>query len=1275
MIGKEILNYRITAFIGKGGMGSVYLAEHKYITTQKVAIKVINKEMLNSFTVGLLKSEAEHLASLNHPNIVHFIDYHVDEEGNVYLVMEYAPGISLDKYVKTVTGLIVEDRIAPIFEPILDAVEYAHSKHLLHRDIKPQNIIIGEDGTPKILDFGISQILHGDDDNNEDDFAAGTPSYMSPEQVRNERLDERSDVYSLGVMLHQLLTGVAPYDTTTLSEQEIEQLIVSEPLPPMRSYYKYISDRIQKVVDKATAKDKEKRYRSCADFKRAFHNAIFPPKIPMWAKIAIGVAATVIVAVAGYIWDYNRVKVEYYGGYTEVYGVPQGFDKLSKGDMEHRYRTYKFTYTKHRLIEMAIVNCKGNLEDPNSESINQFTLQRYFYDGNGKVDYVKICDRNEKVLYVMDYNPELTTATFKYNDSIGTERNLSGSAVDLAGINTAWDEGKSRISRYIYTRDSEGRVTKVEYAAFQNQRVCDRDGIWGLGYVYDEKGHVSEIHYLGYDGNIKGLKNGLAIRVSVYDGDRVVEERYLTSERKGAGEGEAGVPVCRYTLDKYGNIVRQEHFTLDGKPMNTKNDHIARYDAEIENGFRTKLTFYDVEGKPMTCNYNFAGLKFKYNEYGYVSEHFGIDESGNRCNTAQGYSGIKYITDPKGNNLEITYCDENGNPTFYPEEGYSTMKMEYDNRGNTTSYSYFDAEGKPIINKNGFARIAIEYDKYDRLSKREYFDAEGKHYGGENGIEYEKFEYDLAGNLTKVSYFDSTGKDLKVCNEGNCGWTAKYNEFGLETERVFFGKNGSPVRVTSGYASYQMKYDERGNNTSLRYYDESGSICYGYYNGVKCCGFNAKYDERGNMVFYSVVGTDGNLLTGYLSAKYKYDDNDNETEISYWNGNSKGLNSWNIHRISRTFNDRNQVTEEKYYGKTDDLVINTNIGAAIKRSKYDNSGNETETTFYNTNNNPTNGKDGYYKLVQEYDVMNRCTRELYYLASGSLVSASSLPPEVKYQYDKWGNVSEIAYCDGNGKPITHPISKCAYIRYKYDGGNMLESACFDVNNNPVINAYNYHKEVHTYNKRHQLSVMAVYDTAGKPIDCAAGFQKVVIYFDRENRMAYRRYFSASGRTVATEKNNGGNWELYSGSIPSDCTADDSAPDTTTVDGTPSATTPEPEKPKKEETKPSNSGTTSSSSSSSSVSSSAVASIKSQLPKHISTEGGTVRMTAISVKGNTVSVVFRTPNSMYDTSDNELNDIKAKVRAELRSIKSRTGASKVVGNILDSKDRSITTVTI
>ena len=111
MIGKEILNYKIVSLIGSGGMGSVYLAEHKYIATQKAAIKVIKGDMVNDFTRASLKAEAQHLSSLNHQNIVRFLDYHIDDTGNIYLIMEYAEGMSLDKYIKKVTGLIVEEKI------------------------------------------------------------------------------------------------------------------------------------------------------------------------------------------------------------------------------------------------------------------------------------------------------------------------------------------------------------------------------------------------------------------------------------------------------------------------------------------------------------------------------------------------------------------------------------------------------------------------------------------------------------------------------------------------------------------------------------------------------------------------------------------------------------------------------------------------------------------------------------------------------------------------------------------------------------------------------------------------------------------------------------------------------------------------------------------------------------------------------------------------------------------------------------------------------------
>lgn len=282
MIGKEILNYRIISLIGRGGMGDVYLAEHVVIRNEKVAIKIIKSNMVNDFTRRLLRDEAEHLAGLKHANIVSFNNYHTDAAGSIYLVMEYADGHNLENYIKKVSGLIVEDKIGPMFEPILDAVGYAHRKKVLHRDIKPANVVITSEGVPMILDFGIAQIIKDQNDDNDTHFIMGTPAYMSPEQVRGEHLDERSDIYSLGVLLHHMLTGCCPYDTHSLSEAEINAKVTGEPLPRMRTFYKYVSDELQVVVDKATAKNPAERYPTCEEFKRELHETLYPQKRASW---------------------------------------------------------------------------------------------------------------------------------------------------------------------------------------------------------------------------------------------------------------------------------------------------------------------------------------------------------------------------------------------------------------------------------------------------------------------------------------------------------------------------------------------------------------------------------------------------------------------------------------------------------------------------------------------------------------------------------------------------------------------------------------------------------------------------------------------------------------------------------------------------------------------------------------------------------------------------------------------------------------------------------
>lgn len=160
---------------------------------------------------------------------------------------------------------------------------------------------------------------------------------MSPEQVKGEKLDERSDIYSLGVLLHQMMTGNAPYDTTTLTEHDINTKVVSEPLPRMKSYYKYISDKVQKVVDKATAKDPSQRYRSCEEFKKALHRAIYPPRMPKWVKIAAAVGVLAVLGAAGYVWDYNRTKICFYKDYVEQWGIPQGIGELSSGEQSHAH--------------------------------------------------------------------------------------------------------------------------------------------------------------------------------------------------------------------------------------------------------------------------------------------------------------------------------------------------------------------------------------------------------------------------------------------------------------------------------------------------------------------------------------------------------------------------------------------------------------------------------------------------------------------------------------------------------------------------------------------------------------------------------------------------------------------------------------------------------------------------------------------------------------------------------------------------------------------------
>ncbi len=229
--GDKIGRYKLLRVLGEGGMGMVYLAEQEGPIRRKVALKVIKPGMDSKRVLARFETERQALALLDHPNIAKVYDAGTTKSGRPYFVMEHVQGLPVTEYCDR-HRLSIESRLT-LFQQVCAAVQHAHQKGIIHRDIKPSNILVcaeGDKAIPKIIDFGvakaISQPLTERTLFTEDSQLLGTPEYMSPEQADmvNEDIDTRSDIYSLGVMLYVLLTGIMPYDSKTFRQGGVEHV-------------------------------------------------------------------------------------------------------------------------------------------------------------------------------------------------------------------------------------------------------------------------------------------------------------------------------------------------------------------------------------------------------------------------------------------------------------------------------------------------------------------------------------------------------------------------------------------------------------------------------------------------------------------------------------------------------------------------------------------------------------------------------------------------------------------------------------------------------------------------------------------------------------------------------------------------------------------------------------------------------------------------------------------------------------------------------------------
>ena len=348
LIGQQLAGYTILRLIDEGGMGEVYLARDNELD-REVAIKLIKGNLKTKEILRRFYNERQILANLQHPNIAGLLEAGATADGLPYFVMEYVEGQRIDTYAEE-RKLSIAARLK-LFRTVCSAVSYAHQNLVIHRDIKPSNILVTTDGVPKLLDFGIAKLLQSSDSQQPDAtmtmFRIMTPEYASPEQVKGEPITTATDVYSLGVLLYEMLTGQRPYKlkhntadeiTKAICEQEPEKPSNTKPKLELRNA-KLLRGDLDNIVLRAMRKDPQRRYASVEQFSEDIRRhleglPVIARKDTVWYRTSkfvgrnkLGVAAaslvllTLVGGIAATTWEARRAQRRF----NEVHKLAHAF--------------------------------------------------------------------------------------------------------------------------------------------------------------------------------------------------------------------------------------------------------------------------------------------------------------------------------------------------------------------------------------------------------------------------------------------------------------------------------------------------------------------------------------------------------------------------------------------------------------------------------------------------------------------------------------------------------------------------------------------------------------------------------------------------------------------------------------------------------------------------------------------------------------------------------------------------------------------------------------
>jgi len=794
---KEFGGYVIERELGRGGMGVVYLARQIDLN-RRVALKMLHghcgPEELKRFL-----EEAETAAGLHHNNVAQI--YEVGEHDGVrFFSMEYLEAGSLaDRLRKKLPS---PREAANLMISVARALHSAHRSNVVHRDMKPANILLDSDGIPKVADFGIAKRLDEDSQLTRTGAVIGTPIYMAPEQAQgnSRHVGPAADVYSLGSILYEMLAGRPPFLPEDSDSAITLRVLTEDPVAPSR-HRQNIPRDLEIICLKCLEKDPRDRYVSAAAFAEDLRRFVDdesilakPPnsivKAAKWVRrhpwkfvgITTGVIAAIAVLALLVNWElYKRPRFEYAKDVMWVNGTLEPVARINTGSLSQTAAYVRVTRRGRfgPIIKAEVLNPRGNpvvlrrtfmaemiplyIEglggaQPYEEKLPETTM----------VDF-SVADGETREAVGRDRNGQVNWRII-YDRTISADSSARARFVNVRGF----DSSRDGASHMEFERDAQGRDVKIRFLNAAGKPAPNGEKVYGYNLARDDSGRIVQLLNVGADGqpapnridltgfNLK-WENGVRFEACDATGQPVVWN---------------GISAIVTEFDSSGNPMRTSNLGADGQPVR---------DAAVE----------------------WSVLTMKRNEHGEVTQRtfYKADADGS----------LKQIS-----NADISY-DEFGHPAEIKFNGATSWRSayQYDVGGNVTEEKFLDADGSPLAGKSGYA---IKRSSYTTSSQ---------------GLRVEHTFFDAAGNKTYttggyhrlIDEFDSTGILVRQTMDEHDPAQFEYYRFVGEPE---FDPQG---RIRLSKSRFEDEQGQLATNAGLPYtavesvYDENGRLSFEWKTG------------------------------------------------------------------------------------------------------------------------------------------------------------------------------------------------------------------------------------------------------------------------------------------------------------------------------------------------------------------------------------------------------------------------------------------------------------